>query len=94
MQLLINSGNCFGNAYNIGSPIEISITDLAKKVIILTNSMSDITYKSFSDVYGSKFEEPQRRVPDISKITKAISWEPKKSLDEVILEIAKHLASS
>jgi UDP-glucose 4-epimerase len=93
MQHLINSDKSFGNAYNIGSPIEISITDLAKKVIILTNSTSDIIYKSFSEVYGSKFEEPRRRVPDISKITKTIGWEPKKNLDDVILEISKYLAS-
>jgi UDP-glucose 4-epimerase len=51
-------------------------------------------YKKHSEVFGDNFEEPQRRVPDISKIKKAVGWQPKKSLDEVILEFADYLRAN
>jgi UDP-glucose 4-epimerase len=89
--LLMNSKESIGQAFNIGSTNEITITELAQKVIKLTNSTSDIIYKKHSEVFGDHFEEPQRRVPDISKIKKVLGWQPKQSLDEVIIEIAEYL---
>ena len=92
IDLLMSSDKSIGHAFNIGSPIEISIADLAKKVITLTKSDSTILYKKHSEVFGDNFEEPQRRVPNISKISKLVGWQPKKSLDEVILEVANSMA--
>jgi UDP-glucose 4-epimerase len=91
---LMGTSESIGQAYNIGSTNEISIKDLATKVIELTNSKSQIVFKKHSDVFGDDFEEPARRVPDISKISKAIGWKPKKSLDEIILEVAEYLKSN
>ena len=92
--MLMNTNATIGQAFNIGSPVEITITDLAKKVIALTNSKSEITYKQHSEVYGENFEEPHRRVPDISKINKAVGWQPEKSLDDVILEVADYMRAN
>ena len=92
--LLMDSEESIGQAFNIGSTNEITITELAQKVIKLTNSTSEIVYKKHSEVFGDHFEEPQRRVPDISKIKKAVGWQPKTSLDEVIVEIAKYLKAN
>ena len=89
--LLMNSKESIGQAFNIGSTNEITITELAQKVIKLTNSSSEIVYKKHSEVFGDHFEEPHRRVPDISKIKKIVGWQPKQSLDEVIIEIAEYL---
>ena len=89
--LLMDSNEGIGQAFNIGSTNEITITELAQKVIKLTNSTSEIIYKKHSEVFGDHFEEPQRRVPDISKIKKVVGWQPKQSLDEVIIEIAEYL---
>jgi UDP-glucose 4-epimerase len=94
IEMLMDSKATIGQAFNIGSPIEITITELANKVIKLTNSKSQITYKPLSEVYGENFEEPHRRVPDISKINGALGWQPKKSLDEVILEVANHIRAN
>ena len=94
IETLMDSKATIGQAFNIGSPVEITITELANKVINLTNSNSQITYKPLSEVYGENFEEPQRRVPDISKINRAVGWQPKKSLDEVILEVADHIRAN
>jgi UDP-glucose 4-epimerase len=91
--LLMDSKESIGQAFNIGSTNEITITELAQKVIKLSNSTSEIIYKKHSEVFGVHFEEPQRRVPDISKIKKVVGWQPKQSLDEVIIEIAEYLKS-
>lgn len=91
---LINSSNCIGQAYNIGSTNEISIKDLAFKVIKQTGSNSELLYKNHNDVFGDNFEEPARRVPEISKIFKTINWQPKKSLDEIIIEVAEYMKSN
>jgi UDP-glucose 4-epimerase len=91
---LMGTSESIGQAYNIGSTNEISIKDLAAKVIELTNSKSRIVFKKHSDVFGDDFEEPMRRVPDISKISKAIGWQPKKSLDEIILEVAEYIKAN
>jgi UDP-glucose 4-epimerase len=92
--LLMDSKESIGQAFNIGSTNEITITELAQKVIKVTNSTSEIIYKKHSEVFGDHFEEPQRRVPDISKIKKIVGWQPKKSLDEVIIEIAEYLKAN
>ena len=91
---LMGTSESIGQAYNIGSTNEISIKDLAVKVIELTDSKSQIVFKKYSDVFGDDFEEPIRRVPDISKISKAIGWQPKKSLDEIILEVAEYIKAN
>jgi UDP-glucose 4-epimerase len=91
--LLMDSKESIGQAFNIGSTNEITIIELAQKVIKLTNSTSEIVYKKHTEVFGDHFEEPQRRVPDISKIKKLVGWQPRHSLDEVIIEIAEYLKS-
>jgi len=91
---LLKTSESIGQAYNIGSTQEISIKDLARRVVELTNSNSQIVYKKHSEVFGDNFEESVRRVPDISKISKAIGWEPKKSLDEIILEVAEYIKAN
>ena len=91
---LMGTSESIGQAYNIGSTNEISIKDLAAKVIELTDSKSQIVFKKHRDIFGDYFEEPTRRVPDISKISKAIRWQPKKSLDEIILEVAEHIKAN
>ena len=92
--LLMDSKESIGQAFNIGSSNEITITELAQKVIKLTNSTSEIISKKHSEVFGDHFEEPQRRVPDISKIKKIVGWQPKQSLDETIIEIAEYLKAN
>ena len=91
---LINSNESKGQVYNVGSTNEISIKDLALKVIKQTGSNSELLFKKHSDVFGENFEEPTRRVQEISKIFKTINWQPKKSLDEIIIEIADYMKSN
>jgi UDP-glucose 4-epimerase len=77
-----------GDVYNVGSTGEITIKQLAEKVIALTGSQSTITYTPYSDAYPAGFEDIQRRVPDTSKIKSAIGWTAGKDLNQIINDIA------
>ena len=88
---LLKSVSTIGEVFNVGGNQLITIKALAEKVIKLTNSNSKIEYKTYKEVYGADFEEPNSRVPDINKIKSAIGWSPKKGLDEIITELATHM---
>lgn len=81
---LTNTNLPQGEVYNIGGLEEISITELANKIVEKTNSKSKIIYKSYIEVFGFGYEDMRRRVPAISKIKKATGWSPKKNLDNII----------
>ena len=85
---IVETDSSIGEVYNLGGIGEISITDLAKRVISLTNSKSNIEYISYEDAYPTGFEDMERRVPDISKIQSAINWAPKRNLDQIINDVA------
>ena len=87
LNLLSKSSETIGEVYNVGSSQAISILDLAKKVIKLTNSNSSIVIKPYVELFGENFEEPRERVPDVTKIYDAIGWKTVKSLDDIIIEI-------
>ena len=77
-----------GDVFNVGGTGEITIKELAEKVISLTKSQSVITYTPYTDAYPAGFEDIQRRVPDISKISNAIGWALTKDLETIIKDIA------
>lgn len=84
---LADDPSAVGEVYNLGNPEEITINELASRVIALTGSSSPIKYVSYDDAYGEGFEEIRRRVPDITKIRKAIGFAPSAHLDEILREI-------
>ena len=84
---LSKSDQTIGEVYNVGSSNEISIIDLAQKVISKLNSSSQILFKSFSENFGEEFEEASSRVPSIAKIQSAIGWHSTKGIDEIIDDI-------
>ena len=83
--------NTIGKVINIGNDFEISINDLAKKVIIDTNSKSEIVYVPYEEAYGDGFEDMERRVPNIELIKSLVGWEPKRDLSTMISDIADFL---
>jgi UDP-glucose 4-epimerase len=82
------TGSTIGDVYNVGGKGEVTIRQLAEKVIEVTGSKSEITYTPYSDAYPAGFEDIQRRVPDISKVTGAIGWSPTRDLQQIISDIA------
>ena len=83
--------NTVGKVINIGNDFEISINDLAKKVIEQTNSKSEIVYVPYEEAYGDGFEDMERRVPNIELIKSLVGWEPKRDLSTMISDIADFL---
>jgi UDP-glucose 4-epimerase len=83
--------NTIGKVINIGNNFEISINDLAKKVIEQTNSKSEIVYVPYEEAYGDGFEDMERRVPNIELIKSLVGWEPKRDLSTMISDIAEFL---
>ena len=86
--LVMDSEKAIGQVFNIGNNEQISILNLAKRVIQLTESTSVIKKISYELAYPEGFEDMQRRVPDLSKIKRVLGWEPKISLDQIIRDIA------
>ena len=86
--LVMDSDKAIGQVFNVGNNQQISIMDLAKKVIEITNSSSKIEKIAYEDAYPDGFEDMQRRVPDISKIKSVLGWSPKIGLDQIIKDIA------
>jgi UDP-glucose 4-epimerase len=83
--------NTIGKVINIGNDFEISINDLAKKVIEQTKSKSEIVYVPYEEAYGDGFEDMERRVPNIDLIKSLVGWEPKRDLSNMIIDIANFL---
>lgn len=87
--LVIDSKDTIGGVFNVGNNQQISIIELAKKVIEITGSKSEIIKIPYSQAYPEGFEDMQRRVPDISKIKNSLGWSPKIPLDQIIKDITQ-----
>ncbi len=79
-----------GQLFNIGSTEEISIAQLAQKVIEKTGSQSEIKMIPYEEAYEPGFEDFQRRVPSIEKIASTIEWKPTTPLDVTIEQIIRY----
>ena len=86
--LLMESEQAVGQVFNVGNNQQISIMDLAKRVIELTNSKSEIIIVPYAEAYPEGFEDMQRRVPDISKINMVLGWSPQIGLNQIVKDIA------
>ena len=86
--LVIDSDKAVGKVFNVGNNQQITIMELAKKVIELTGSSSTIEKIAYEKAYPEGFEDMQRRVPDISKIKQVLGWSPEINLDQIIKDIA------
>lgn len=86
---LANCPNAPGNIFNIGSTEEVSILELANRIIKITGSKSEIKFVPYDLAYDSGFEDMQRRKPMINKLEKFTDFCPKTSLDDIIRSVAK-----
>ena len=93
MRLFLDD-KALGHAFNIGGEGEISIRDLAAKVVSVTGSKSDFSYIPYSSAYPQGFEEMMRRVPDTTKLRKLTGWAPQRNLDFIIRDIENDLRAA
>ncbi len=86
LKLMVHPG-AVGQVYNVGNPEEVSIRGLAERIKAATGSQSPIVTIPYDEAYEEGFEDMPRRVPDLTKITAAIGYEPKVGLDEIIRRV-------
>jgi len=81
---LMNCERAAGKVYNIGSAEEITVEELADKIIEMTGSKSKKKFVPYEVAYGRPIEDMMRRVPSLERIKKTIGWEPKTGLTETL----------
>ncbi len=90
LEALVCEPRSVGEVFNIGNGEEITILELAQKVKQVTNSPSEILMVPYEQAYEAGFEDMQRRVQDISKIRDLIGYEPRVSLDEMLVHVIQY----
>jgi nucleoside-diphosphate-sugar epimerase len=87
---LMDHEAAYGHVFNIGNNVEISMNDLAKQVREMCGSKSEIVLVPYEKAYEHGFEDMPRRVPDLSKIKKAISWNPTIPLNQILTDVIEY----
>ncbi len=88
---MIDTPACFGTVINIGNDEEVTINELAKTAIRLTNSGSKVEHRRYDEVYGQGFEDMRRRVPSLERAKALIGYAPKRGLEQIISDVAASL---
>ena len=86
-----NTSEAIACPVNIGVSEEISILNLASSVLRLLNSKSTVKFVPYEEVYSFGFEDMQRRVPDNALLKKLTVWQPKRGIEQIVLDIASHI---
>ena len=73
---LMNTPDDFTGPVNLGNPNEVSVRELAEKIVVMTGAKSKLVYLPLPE------DDPQRRRPDISIAEKELGWQPKVDLEK------------
>ena len=84
---LMETPAAVGQVFNLGGEEEVSINDLARRVVKLAGSSSPIEHVSYEQAYGHRFDDMARRVPRLERIRATIGFSPRFALDEVIRSV-------
>jgi UDP-glucose 4-epimerase len=76
-----------GEIYNVGSTEQISILELAQRVLEATGSHSELAFIPYGEVYGLGIEDMLHRMPSLEKIGRAIGWRPELGLDRILADV-------
>jgi len=87
---LVDTPAAYGQVFNIGNETEVTINELAERIIRITGSSSTLQHIPYTEAYGDGFEDMRRRVPDLTKIKDAIGYQPRVSLDEIIARVVSY----
>jgi UDP-glucose 4-epimerase len=84
---LMDEPSTVGEIFNVGSRNWISVLELARRVLELTGSKSELVYVPYDQVYGLGIDDMLHRVPAIEKIKGSIGWEPRFDLDQILHDV-------
>jgi UDP-glucose 4-epimerase len=73
-----------GNIFNLGNNQEVSIEDLARRIIAVAGTGASIEYIPYEKAYEEGFEDMERRVPDITRIKALTGYSPRVNLDQAL----------
>ncbi len=79
-----------GEAFNIGGQEEVTIEELARRVIALTASRSTVSYLPYDQAYEEGFEDMARRVPDTQKAHRAVGFAPTTRLNDILQDVIEY----
>jgi UDP-glucose 4-epimerase len=89
LKSLMESGGQ-GEIFNVGSQERIRIVDLARRVIELTSSSSELVYVPYDQVYAEGIEDMLHRIPSTEKIHAAVGWQPERGLERILADVLDH----
>jgi UDP-glucose 4-epimerase len=97
---LAQSPEAIGHVFNVGSTEEVSILELAKRVLATVDELAGapqhpgpsvprLRFVPYDEAYEAGFEDMQRRVPEISKIHQLVGWQPTRTLDDILQDVVE-----
>ena len=84
---LMGCDGALGKVVNVGNPEEVTMNELAERVKAMAKSGSQIRRIPYEQAYSEGFEDMRRRVPDISRAAALIGFSPKRTLDNILLDV-------
>lgn len=88
---LMHQPEALGQVVNVGSEQEVSILEVARKVVERTGSRSEIRLVPYAAAYGEGFEDMHRRIPSIRRVWELIRWTPRRNLDVILTDVIGHI---
>ncbi|MGH7476609.1 MAG: NAD-dependent epimerase/dehydratase family protein [Longimicrobiales bacterium] len=90
---LLETPAAYGQVFNVGNDEEVTIRELAERVLAATGSASPIVHVPYEEAYAAGFEDMHRRVPDVSKLERAIGFRPTTPLSRIIEDVVAYQRS-
>ena len=84
---LMNEPRAVGEVFNLGANEEVTIEVLARRIIEMSGSHSELRFIPYEDAYGAGFEDMRRRVPSSEKVHKLLGFAPDSKLDDILQDV-------
>lgn len=84
---LMNEPRAVGEVFNLGADEEVTIEVLARRIIEMTGSHSELRFIPYDQAYGAGFEDMRRRVPSADKVRKLLGFAPDSKLDDILKDV-------
>ena len=91
---LSDAPGAIGQVFNVGNDAETSVLELAHAIRAVTGSGSQIQLTPYRDVFGERFQEVQRRVPDLARLERVVGFRPRTPLAELLEMTYRHHRST
>jgi len=88
---LMNCPSARGSVVNVGSDEEVTIRELAERVLQRAGKQGEIRAVPYESVYGEGFEDMLRRVPSIERVETLVGWRPNRSLDQILDDVVREM---